>query len=57
MIVVNLLLASEYIFILFIDYSFYSLVPESKRMFKMLKRDSKSNCIDKLANLMPQYRV
>ena len=35
------LLASDYILMLFVDYTFYSLVQESKRMCKMLKRDSK----------------
>jgi len=46
------LVASDYILILFVYYSFYSLVQESKRMCKMLKRDSKLNFINKLANII-----
>ena len=35
---------------LFVDYFFYSLVQESKRMCKMLKRDSKLIFVNELAN-------
>ena len=46
------MLASDYILMLFVDYSFYSLVQENKRTFKVLKRDLKLKCIHTRENYL-----
>ena len=38
--------------VLFVDYSFYSLVQENKRTFKVLKRDLKLKCIHTRENYL-----